>query len=51
MADCVLYGSSSGRFRSSTKNTIFALPGGPQLVPVFFSSGVSRFTCSAWELV
>lgn len=36
MADWVLYESRAGRFKSSTKNTIFADPGGPYELPDFF---------------
>lgn len=36
MADCVLYASRAGRFKSSTKKTILVDPGGPYELPDFF---------------
>lgn len=36
MADWVLYASRAGRFKSSTKKTILAEPGGPYELPDFF---------------
>ena len=47
IADCVPYLSGAGMLRSSIRYTSFLVPGGPKVVPDFFSSGCSRMGCSA----